>query len=120
MTNQNMSNESDRYEVPQEIQRALQRAAQNAAEHGLQPFFVDRVMKSIAAAKAVRLPAEEMFEGLVGWFRPIAVASLLIIIGLIGFNLKEAATHELAVSVSESVLGLPAVSVETAFELNDE
>jgi hypothetical protein len=120
MTNHSLSDKPEGFEVDQEIQLSLQLAAMRAAERGVKPFFVDRVMRSVAVAKAARLPAEEMFEGLVGWFRPIAVASLLIIIGLVGFNLKEASTHELAVSVSESVLGLPAVSVETAFELNDE
>lgn len=106
--------------LPEVLQVMLRQAATRAADDGIKPFFAERVMTSIAAAKAGRYAADDLLESLIGWFRPVVVASILIILGFVGFNLKEASTHDLAVSVPESVLGLPAVSVETAFEMDDE
>ena len=103
-----------------EIRRVLSGAVDRGAADSIRPFFVDRVMKSIAVPQNVRVAGEELFEALVGWFRPVALASLIISLTLVGFNLKSASEFEIAATVSESVLGLPRVSVESAYELIDE
>lgn len=102
------------------ITRIVSPAVDTVVRRGVKPFFVDRVMRSVKKTRLAGVPADEIFEGMLGWFRPIVVASLLIVVGLIGFNLRQASSDEIAMSVPESVFGLPTISVEAAYELTDE
>ncbi len=103
-----------------DIARLLRPAVDSAAEESIKPFFVDRLMKAVASPTQVRRAGEDLFEAMFGLFRPVALASLLIIATLVGYNIRSASDSDVAVSVSESVLGLPSVSLVAAFELQEE
>ncbi len=107
-------------EIEMGIREVLIPAATRAAEVSVRPFLADRVLKAVKTPNVVRSGADVWFDSLFAWFRPVALASLILIAVLVSYNVKSAAEYDLSVSLSESVLGLPPVTLETAYELTDE
>ena len=92
--------------------RLLQEHAEQASEHAFQPFLADRVMRRITMASP---PEEQLFSLLFGLFRPVALASLLLILGLVGYNTVVSRTFDVQPTTTEVVFGLQPVSLTDAF-----
>lgn len=104
----------------QAMQSLLQSSVQAASEHALQPFFTDRLMRRLNNMEAGQSDVHEDDLARVLWafFRPIAVAGLVVILGLILYNTNVASEYNIDASATEAVLALPPVSLESAFELD--
>ncbi len=92
-----------------------------SSERALAPFFADRLMRRLAPAPqrlAAPTPDEEFFGLLWGLFRPVAVVGLLLIFGFATYNVTLSGDYEAQASTTEAVLGLPPVTLATAYELD--
>ena len=99
----------------------LQTTVRASSERALEPFFADRLMRRLAPAPqrlAATTPDEEFFGLLLGLFRPVAVACLLLILGFATYNVTLSGDYEAQASTTEAVLGLPPVTLATAYNLN--
>lgn len=103
----------------QALQRMLQTSLEAKTDDALQPFFTDRLMRRLERAEATPSRVEDDLPAVL-WalFRPIAVAGLVIIIGLAFYNSNVASEYNVDASATETVLALPPVSLESAFELD--
>ena len=93
----------------------------NAAS-SVQPFFTDRLMRKIN--KLVQKPDkanldEEFLLMLLRQFRPVLVIAALIIVFLIGYNVRQSSVYEAEQSATEAVLGLPPVTLATAYDVDN-
>lgn len=88
------------------------------AEVATRPFLADRVMRRLAAPVRRLSPEEELLGGLLRLFRPVAVAGLLLILALAAYNVTLATGYVAAPSTAEAVLGLPPVSLTTAYDVD--
>jgi hypothetical protein len=91
----------------------------------LRPFFVDRVQKKLAARVAGVAPApdaiaEELFASLLPLFRRMSVAAVVLIAVLTAYNIRVSAQYEADLSAAEAVLGLPPVTLATAYSALDQ
>ncbi len=99
----------------------LQTTVRASSEQALKPFFADRLMRRMAPAPqrlAATTPDEEFFGSLLRLFRPVAVAGLLLILGFATYNVTLSDEYEAEASTTEAVLGLPPVSLATAYDLD--
>ena len=96
----------------------LQSAVHTTSEQALQPFFTDRLMRRLDPARLRRSPDEELFGALLWLFRPVAVAGMMLILMLAAYNVIQAYDSEVPASTTEAVLGLPPVSLATAYEVH--
>ena len=94
------------------LRRLLQEHADQASELAFQPFLADRVMRRITMASQ---PEDQLFSLLFGLFRPVALASLLLILGLVGYNTVVSRTFDVQPTTTEVVFGLQPVSLTDAF-----
>jgi len=103
------------------LQQLLRTTFQASSARALKPFFADRVMRRLASA-ARRLPVpspeEEVFSLLLRLFRPVAIAGALIILGFATYNVTLAGAYDTQPSTTEAVLGLPPVTLATAYDLD--
>ena len=108
-------------EALQGLQSVLQNTVRASSERALQPFFADRLVRRLAPAPqrlATTTPDEEFFGLLLRLFRPVAVAGLLLILGFATYNVTVSGDYEAQASTTEAVLGLPPVSLATAYTLD--
>lgn len=105
------------WQTLQATQTLLQEGVAMASEQALRPFFTDRLMRRLEATTR-RAVEEEMFSIWMTFFRPIAIAGVVIILGLVFYNINVAQQYEAAASATETVLALPPVSLESAYELD--
>ena len=66
--------------------------------------------------------SEEVWIGeLVSWFRPVFIAGLLVIVSLAIYNVNLlSADNEYQQTAAEMVLGLPPITVASAYDINLE
>ncbi|WP_457653366.1 anti-sigma factor family protein [Rhodocaloribacter sp.] len=95
------------------LQSLLRTTVRESSEEALRPFFADRLMRRLRPPAAAR--AEAFAASLTAFFRPVALAGLLIIAMLVGYNVSSYA-YEAEPSPTEAVLGLPPVTLATAFD----
>ena len=103
------------------LQGLLQTTVRASSERAIEPFFADRLMRQLAPAPqrlAATTPDEEFFGFLLRLFRPVAVAGLLLILGFATYNVTLSGDYEAQASTTEAVLGLPPVTLATAYDLN--
>lgn len=98
--------------------RTARQVVDSQAEQRLDPFFADRLMKVISG-NATRVSRQEEFaNGLLRWFSPVAVTSLAVIVLLVFGSLT--GSDRDSSSVTDSVLGLPAVTIANVYDLDYE
>lgn len=108
-------------EALQALQGLLQTTVRASSERALQPFFADHLMRRLTPAPqrlAATTPDEEFFGLLLRLFRPVAVAGLLLVLGFATYNVTVSGEYEAQTSTTEAVLGLPPVSLATAYDLD--
>ena len=99
----------------------LQTTVRASTEQALKPFFADRLMRRLAPASqplAATARDEEFFGSLLHLFRPVAVAGVLLILGFAAYNVALSGEYEAQASTTEAVLGLPPVTLATAYDLD--
>ena len=99
----------------------LRTTVRASSEQALKPFFADRLMRRMAPTPqrlAADAPDEELFGSLLRLFRPIAVTGLLIVLGFAAYNVTLSGEYEAEASTTEAVLGLPPVTLATAYDLD--
>ncbi len=87
------------------------------AETALRPFFSERLIRRLRPVEPVA--EADLVSLLATLFRPIAVASLIIIVALFTYNILTV-SYAADQSATEKVLGLPPVTLATAYDLNLE
>lgn len=103
------------YETLRAMRTLLQTTTRDAAEKAVKPFLADRVMRRLAPQSE---PEEELFGALLRLFRPVALAGLLLILGLGAYNVSRADAYDAEPSATEAVLGLPPVTLSAAYDLD--
>ena len=101
----------------------LQATVRASSEQALKPFFADRLMRRLAPATqrlASAASDEEFFGSLLRLFRPVAVASLLLILGFATYNVTLSDAYDAQPTTTEAVLGLTPVTLTTAYNLDFE
>ncbi|MCB0717345.1 MAG: hypothetical protein KDD65_02795 [Bacteroidetes bacterium] len=101
-----------------ELSRSAKTTLSVEAEKRLDPFFTDRLMKTVNSQFAEKRVQEEFLTALLRWFSPMTAVSLIIIVLLVAGSLSGG--KDLSRSVTESVFGLPAVTVANAYDLDYE
>lgn len=94
------------------LRAVLRESAEASAEHAVQPFVADRVMRRIASATR----NDELFQATL-WrlFRPIAIASFILMVAFVGYNSTVSRNYEVPPTATEVVLGLQPVTLTTAY-----
>lgn len=101
----------------------LHTTVHTSAEHALKPFFTDRVMRQLAPSPqglAAAVQDEEFFGVLLRLFRPVALAGFLLILGFATYNVAFSDVYDVPTTTTEAVLGLPPVTLTTAYNLDFE
>jgi hypothetical protein len=97
--------------------RALQQAVSESGQPTFAPFFSDRVMRRLAAAEAeAEAASESLYESLRWAFARVAVACLVLAVAL-GTYSAAGRGSDLSTGFLDSVLGLPATTLDTALLL---
>ena len=99
------------------LRRLLHEYADESAELSMSPFLADRVMRRIASDSQ---PEEQLYSFLFSLFRPVALASLLLILGLVGYNAVVSRSYDVQPTTTEVVFGLQPVSITEAFTADIE
>lgn len=103
------------------LQSLVRHSVQASAPTAVRPFLADRVMRRLDSSRArlAHLSAEEELQSGLEWlFRRVAVACLIIIIGLAVYNVFQVTSYEADATTTEAVLGLPPVTIATADALD--
>jgi hypothetical protein len=90
----------------------LRETAEMNAESGMQPFLADRVMRRI---QALNQPEEQLWQTLWLAFRPVALASMLLILGFVSYNTFVSRNYEVEPTPTEIVFGLQPLTLTTAY-----
>ncbi len=96
------------------LRGVMQTSVREDAEAVLRPFFTDRLMRRLRPGERAR--PESFVSSLAAVFRPVVIAGLLLIAILVGYNVASY-EYEASASATEAVLGLPPVTVATAFDV---
>ena len=108
-------------EEMQRLQNLLQTTVTTSSKHALRPFFTDRVMRRLVRTEtATTRPEEELFSSLLRLFRPVALAGLVMILGLITYNMTRSDIYDAQPSPTEAMLGLHPSTLATAYNLDLE
>lgn len=94
------------------LQHLLQESVRASSETAIKPFFADRVMRRIAPSPA---PDEAILGYLWHLFRPMAVVSTFLILGLAAYSASRMDAYEATPTTSEAILGLQPVTLTSAF-----
>ena len=78
----------------------------------MQPFLTDRVMRRITKLSR---PDEQLFTALLHVFRPVAIASLLLILIFVSYNSTVSRTYDVPPTTTEVVFGLQPLNLTAAF-----
>lgn len=94
----------------------LRQMAHTDAEAAASPWLAARVLQRLSAAPASY--ADELAQWLEQVFRPVALAGLVMVLLLAGYNLRLSQSFASASSTVEAVLGLPPVSAASVYDLD--
>ncbi|GIV61966.1 MAG: hypothetical protein KatS3mg044_0832 [Rhodothermaceae bacterium] len=97
------------------LRDTLRATVREDAREALRPFFTDRLMKRLQPPAPPR--RDDIFaEALAALFRPVLVASMALILLLAAYNVTHG-VEDAERSPAEAVLGLPPVTLTSAYEL---
>ena len=96
----------------------LQDAAAYSAASALDPFFTDRLMRRVNKSPSVGGREEDLAAMLAQVFRPVALASLVLALCLMAYNVRLAEDYSVDTTTAESMLALPPVTSMSAFDLD--
>lgn len=89
--------------------------AEMNAKSGVRPFLTDRIMYRI---QALNQPEEQLWQTLWLAFRPVALASMLLILGFVSYNAFVSRNYEVEPTPTEIVFGLQPLTLTTAYSAN--
>ncbi|MEQ9103963.1 MAG: hypothetical protein RIE53_04635 [Rhodothermales bacterium] len=89
-------------------------------KEALRPMLADRIVRKareqgLVGQKASRGAFDDMTFGILGWFRPVVAACLVVLIGLLLYNLRLTTDMPGIDSTADRLLGLPSVTVAVAY-----
>lgn len=90
----------------------IRETAEVNAKSGMQPFLADRVMRRI---QTLNQPEEQLWQTLWLAFRPVALASMLLILGFVSYNTFVSRNYEVEPTPTEIVFGLQPLTLTTAY-----
>jgi anti-sigma factor RsiW len=105
----------------QRLRWIMRAGVEETAGRSLRPLFSDRVMARLSAEDttlATASPIDEMVEFLTRLFRPVLAVGLLFAVALALYNVNIASAYSEPGTITESVLGLPAVSSTAVYDLD--
>jgi len=73
------------------------------------PFFGERVMNQIRTNREQQAQQESMFDSMVALFRPIAIATTVILLVLLSYNMKKTDNYTLAGALGQEQVTLEQV-----------
>jgi hypothetical protein len=100
------------------IRSLLITTAHDSADASLKPFFADRTMRRLQPVRNPASTEDELASLLIRFFRPIAIASLLLAICLAVYNINVSNDFAAETTTTEAILALPPVSSMSIYELD--
>ena len=101
------------------VQKGLKEATNEMLEGAVRPFLADRVVRALDRENQhVESISEDFFNQLVLVFRPIAIASVLLVLTLAFYNYQLSSEYETELSAGEALLALPPVSSASVYALD--
>ncbi len=102
----------------QRLRTLLREAAEIGVESSMKPFLPDRIMRQIQSRHH---PYEEFFQSLMWGFRPVILASTLLILGFISYSTVLSRSYEVLPTPTEIVFGLQPFTLSTTYasDLNE-
>ena len=101
---------SEELREEKEIITSLRNNIERGKTTSFKPFFADRVMEKIQTSKQVD-ENEQFFESLFVIFRPIAVAAVILIIIIAGYNINTTGQFSI-----EGVFGVQEVTIDDVYD----
>ncbi len=86
----------------------IRRSVASSTSHTFEPFFAERVMRRIEQKKSQQEP---FFDALLAVFRPVVVGAVVLVIGLVSYNMIRKDRISLAAAFAE-----PEVTLEEAYD----
>ncbi len=99
----------------QHLHSLLRETAEINAVSGMQPFLADRIMRRI---QTLNQPEEQLWQTLWLAFRPMALASALLILGFVSYSAFVSRNYEVEPTPTEVVFGLQPLTLTTAYSAN--
>ena len=87
---------------------AIRHSVTSSTSHTFEPFFAERVMRRIEQKKSQQEP---FFDALLAVFRPVFVGAVVMVIGLVSYNMIRKDRISLAAAFAE-----PEVTLEEAYD----
>ncbi len=89
-------------------------------KEALRPMLADRIVRTareqgLVGQAAPRGAFDDTTFGILGWFRPVVAACLVVLIGLLVYNLRLTTDMPGIDSTADRLLGLPSVTVAVAY-----
>ena len=104
-------------EAPERFVRALSEMVDAERSRAVRPMITDRIVRTVRAQENPRRRTIDLWSGdLVSWFRPVVAAGILAILLLAAYNIQSSRSNALSGSTTDMVLGLPSVTVVSAYD----
>ena len=110
---------SSEADVPEGLSQELRMLVHEERDETMMSMPTERVMRALGASRSWKKENVLSLE-LVSWFRPVVLAGSFVILMLIAYNVKLSSTNDYDQSPTEMLLGLPPVTVASAYELSIE
>jgi len=81
----------------------------DSKQDSFNPFFAERVMNRIRTNRKQQEQQESMFDSLISLFRPIAIATAVILVVLLSYNMKKTESYTLAGALGQEQVTLEQV-----------
>jgi len=103
------------YERLSTMRDILRVSVEEDARNALQPFFTERLLRKLKPTGSTM--ESDFLASLSALFRPVIAAGLVIIVALLAYNVMTV-SYEADQSATEVALGLPPVTLATAYDLD--
>ena len=107
---ENALSQSDELRQEMEMLNSLRKRIKQSTVTSFKPFFADRVMEKIRSSSQVNIN-ESFFDSLFLLFRPVAIAAIILVIAIAGYNIATTGQFSL-----EGALGIPEVTVDAVYD----
>ena len=101
----------------QRLAEALTGMVEREKRTVIQPMLTDRIVRRAREQGVLQTAARASVSvGIVGWARPLVLASLLVLAVLVAYNFRLSTGIPGVASTTDRVFGLPSVTVAVAFD----
>ncbi len=81
----------------------------DSEQASFKPFFAERVMNQVRTNRKQLVQQESVFDSLLALFRPLAIATTVILIVLLSYNMKKTENYTLAGALGQEQVTLEQV-----------